>query len=370
MRLLDRLVLSEVIGPFFGSAMLFTGLFLAGGEFMRLAEYAQKGVPPWLIVQLVLLSLPPIIALTFPMAMLLASLLGTGRMSGDSEIVAMTAAGISFPRIIVPVAAFAFLVSLAGVYINDTIVPISARGRQAIIDDQKRKAGQSVGTGAIAYQFRSEHEMIDVRAEGGLRPSAAGPPSLGRVSITMWKDGRVDRFFYASEAVWVPGTRDWTLSDDFYGTDYSSKEGYVVVSGLSGKTEAVAIATPADLEALQRPVIEITTRGLRDRARVLRGRGNEEGAREAEVEMARRLAVPFATLVFALVGAPLGVRPQRGGKGVGFGLSVLITFLYWIALQFMSVIGRGGTIPPGVAVMIPNLIGLAVGIFLIRRVLR
>ena len=56
MRRLDRLVLSEIIGPFFGSAMLFTGLFLAAGEFMRLAEYAQRGVPPWLIVQLVLLG--------------------------------------------------------------------------------------------------------------------------------------------------------------------------------------------------------------------------------------------------------------------------------------------------------------------------
>jgi Predicted permeases len=364
MRRLDRLVLSEIIGPFFGSALLFTGLFLAGGEFMRLAEYAQQGVAPWLIAQLVLLSLPPIIALTFPMAMLLAALLGMGRMSGDSEVVAITAAGVSFPRVVVPIAAFALLVSLGGVYINDTIVPVSARGRQAIIDQQKQRIGQTVSSNAVAAQFRRDNELYDIRAEGGLQGGV-----LHRVSVVYWKGGRVVRTLYADEARWVPGTLDWTLSSDFYGTDYSGAN-KLIISGKAGTTEAVPLGTPEEMEALKRPEIEVTTRGLQERVRVLRAGGNETGARAAEVEIARRVAVPFATLVFALVGAPLGVRPQRAGKGVGFGLSVIITFVYWIALQFASVLGRGGTLPPGLAVMLPNVIGILLGLYLTRRVLR
>ncbi len=89
-----------------------------------------------------------------------------------------------------------------------------------------------------------------------------------------------------------------------------------------------------------------------------------------EVERARRIMVPLGSLIFALVGAPLGIAPSRTPKGVGFGYSILITFVYWIALQFSSTLGQNGTLPPVLAVAIPNIAGIALGIYLIWRVRR
>jgi lipopolysaccharide export system permease protein len=77
-RRMDRLILAEIAGPFVGSALLFTGLFFAGGEIARIAEFLGRGVSWLTIGNLILLTLPGIIALTFPMAMLLATLLGFG----------------------------------------------------------------------------------------------------------------------------------------------------------------------------------------------------------------------------------------------------------------------------------------------------
>lgn len=80
--------------------------------------------------------------------------------------------------------------------------------------------------------------------------------------------------------------------------------------------------------------------------------------------------MPFASLVFAMVGAPLGVRPQRAGKGVGFGLSILIIFSYWISLNIAAFFGKSGLMPPLVAMWVPNIAGLVAAAYLIRRVLR
>jgi lipopolysaccharide export system permease protein len=93
-------------------------------------------------------------------------------------------------------------------------------------------------------------------------------------------------------------------------------------------------------------------------------------ARGVEVEMARRFMVPLGSLIFALVGSPLGVTPNRTSKGVGFGYSILIAFVYWTALQFSSSLGQNGVLPPVLAVALPNIAGIILGIYLIKRVRR
>ncbi len=366
---LDRLILSEIVGPFVGSAVLFTGLFFAAGEFVRILQYIQQGVPLGVIGHLLALTLPGVIALTFPVAILLAALQGMGRLSGDSELTAIVGAGVSFERVMVPVAAFALLVSFTGVWFNNSVVPAATRGRQEIIDNLKNNgASAQTGTG-FAVSLRGDRNMLKthVVCEGGV-DLASG--SLSQVSVETWDNGRVVAHVYANRAKWTIGTAIWTLSDDFYGAYYNTNGEVTGFSGASGDTREYKLGTPAELAALERPVDQASTSNLQERVRIFQRGGDTEKAREAQVEVGRRLQLPFASLVFALIGAALGVRSQRAGRGVGFGLSVIISFLYWIALQFVSILGRGGTLPPTLALALPNLLGVALGIYLIRRVLR
>jgi lipopolysaccharide export system permease protein len=369
---IDRMVLSEVVGPFFGSAALFTGLFLAAGEFMRFAEYVQRGESLLLIGQLFLLTLPGVVALTFPMAMLLGTLLGFGRMSGDSEVVAMIAAGVSFERIVVPVGVFALLVTGVGIWFNGTVVPTANHGRERIISDVKTKGGISLGAGqALDVPVRKDGRLVTlVHVEGGIERGPGDLPLLRQVSVERWDNGRLVGIAGAGSATWRPGTNVWTLSDDVWSANYDPKGGGQLLVGRLVETREVSLYKPEQIAALQFKVEELTNAQLRQRRDVLLSGQDYSGAREAEVEIARRVAVPFATLVFALIGAPLGVQRQRTGKGLGFGYSVLITFVYWMLLQFTSVLGRGGALPAGVAVMLPNLLGLGIAAYLIRRVLR
>lgn len=366
---LDRLILSEIVGPFVGSALLFTGLFFAAGEFVRILQYIQQGVSPGLIVQLLALTLPGVIALTFPVAILLASLQGMGRLSSDSELTAIVGAGTSFERVMVPVVAFALLVSFTGVWFNNSVVPAATRGRQQIIDDLK-KNGATAQTGrGFVFSLRGDQNRMKthVVCEGGVDLTNG---TLGQVSVETWEKGRVVAHVYATRAKWTIGTSNWTLSDDVHGAYYNPNGEVTGFSGASAQTREIKLGTPEELAALERPVDQVSTTNLQERVRIFQNGGDTEKAREAQVEVARRQQLPFASLVFALIGAPLGVRPQRASRGVGFGLSVIISFLYWIALQFVSILGRGGTLPPNLALALPNVLGIALGVYLIRRVLR
>ena len=364
---LDRLILGEIIGPFVGSTALFTGLIFAGGDLVRSAQFLQQGEGVFLVVQLLLYTLPGILALTFPMALLLGTLLGFGRLSGDSEIIALTAAGVSFERIMLPVAVFGLLISFVGYWFNQEVVPTANSQRQALIEKVKKKGGANlVGLNAITFDLRDGDNLTHIHVEGGVDPQTA---TLRDVSVEQWRGGTLQSVFFAPRADWVAGSKNWRLQQASVITQVTGPT--TSVSHLDAlQSREVTLDTPTNLAYLNRPVIEVTTSGLRERSRVLRAGGDFAAAREAEVEVAQRVALPFASLMFALIAAPLGVGPTRGGKGVGFGLSVLITFVYWMSLQVVAILGRGGLLPPALALMLPNAACFAVAVFLVRRVMR
>ena len=86
-----------------------------------------------------------------------------------------------------------------------------------------------------------------------------------------------------------------------------------------------------------------------------------------KLELYQRYALPLGCLVFALIGAPLGLQPHRASSSMGFGLSVIIILIYYVFLTVCTSLGQAGQIPPLLAAWIPNLIGFAAGFFLIHR---
>lgn len=86
------------------------------------------------------------------------------------------------------------------------------------------------------------------------------------------------------------------------------------------------------------------------------------------MEVHRRFSLPMASFVFAIVGAPLGVQKQRSSSSIGFGLSVVIIFLYYAIMTFLEALGKGHVMPATLAVWLPNLIALFTGCWLIHRV--
>ena len=84
-------------------------------------------------------------------------------------------------------------------------------------------------------------------------------------------------------------------------------------------------------------------------------------------EIFMRFAIPLASFVFALLGAPLGTQRQRSGSSIGLGISVIVIFVYYGIMAFATGLGKGGVIPPFLAAMSSNIVCLIAGIILLKK---
>jgi len=112
MRLLDRYVFMEALAPFAFGMAAFNGILFASDPLRKaIVVFVENHVPVQEAVLLLLYRVPIIMAMTFPMAMLLGTLLGVGRLSSDNEAAAMFAGGASVHRLLVPVWVLGLLIS-------------------------------------------------------------------------------------------------------------------------------------------------------------------------------------------------------------------------------------------------------------------
>lgn len=371
MKRVDGVVLKEIVGPFFGSVLLFTSLFLAAGELKKLTEFANMGVPWSQLLVMVAYTMPFVLAYTIPMAMLLATLLGFGRLSSDSEIVALFASGTSFPRIMAPVASFALLIALPIIVANQAVIPAANHKREAMAREIRQRGSNGAQT-SEAFSLAvggNDGPRYVVQAEGGVQFGSGGVAYLDRVGIFLFEKGQPVGAVGATRAQWKLGTRQWVLEgSDTRPLWMAESAGPRMTMGESVRLREIELGTPEELAALEGPVTEVSSAQLATRARQRHEEGKHKEARQAEIEAAQRISYPLAALVFALVGAPLGIQRTRSGKGMGFGFSVLITFVYWTLVQVFQGIGAGGGMPATVACELPNLLGLGAASVLIGRV--
>jgi lipopolysaccharide export system permease protein len=365
MRLLDKHILSELIGPFVFGVAAFTSLMFAGQDLMKMTAYVgQYHAPISLIFKLVALRMPTIVVYTLPMAMLLATLIGFGRLSSDSEVVALFAGGISFFRIAVPVVLMAVTVTVLSFWMNESVVPITDAQFHSI---ERKLENSTLG------REKPFMEIIDNKGDTASILYVQHGMSLEThilhdIALIQYWNNVPTTFFYAREAVWKGGATNgenrWVLKDGYAKTLGNGPSTAVDFQGP--KTFTLQIdRTPDQMALTQTAVVDMSFYQLRRYLRMVKD--SSQDLNEAKVEMYEKLAIPLASLVFALVGAPLGLRPQRTSSALGLGLSIVIIFAYWVLMQYMTVLGSTGLVNPAVAAFVPTFAGVATGVLLVAR---
>jgi LPS export ABC transporter permease LptG len=126
------------------------------------------------------------------------------------------------------------------------------------------------------------------------------------------------------------------------------------------RDQALQASRPSEVRTA-RPFSEMDTRPLYREAR---------HSREAAIELHQRLALPFACVLLALVGIPLGVSARKAGKSAAFVITVFLAFLYYMGFISLISLARQGTLPVGAAVWAPNVVFALVGLALMVRLER
>ena len=362
MRILDKYIIKELLGPFIFGIASFSSVFIGTDTLLRIAQYVtQYGAPMSAVVRLFIYSLPSIIVLTFPMSMLLAAILAFGRLSGSSEITAMRSGGISFYRLALPVFIVALFVSIFAVFFTELVVPQSNAAYNNLVNNEIKKSN------TLKSQ---EHIIIKDIQDGVLktltyaRSFEEGTNTMNAVTIQQFEKDSLVGVEVAEKAVYQGN--QWTMYNGVI-TDLTD-EGKIGRT-MNFKEQKMPITkAPQDVSNEQKKPEEMTIKELKQNIKVLQGQS--VSTNNYQVELQQRVAIPMASFVFALIGTPLGLQPNRSSSSIGLGLSIIIIFIYYGIMTVTTTLGQGGAIPPILASWIPDIAGIIVGCLLVRKASR
>lgn len=359
-QILDRYIIQELAGSFFFGVMSFTVIMVAGDLLFDIADLIiEKGVSFWVVSRLFFYKLPSVITLTLPMACLLSTLLSFGRLSSSSELIALKASGVAFQRIIRPVVIAAFVVGAMALIFNETVVPLSNRAADNIMRYEVAKERPSLLKERIFLREESGGRLNRVIYINVLKPRLG---VMSEILIQEFEKGHLRKITTAEKGIWDQG--EWVLQQgEVFNVDSDGK----VSSLYKFKDQKISLdLNPGQVAMASRDPEDMGIVELAAHMALLRSQG--ANLLPLKVMYHLRLAIPWATVVLALVGAALGVRPQRTGAGVGFGLSIIIVFAYYVVMSMCRALGQAGNLPPLIAAWLPNIVFLLFGAFLTRRV--
>lgn len=368
--LVDRYIMARLVLPFLFGLGVFTSLGLSVGVLFDLMRRVVSGELPWLAaMQGLVLRSPEYIVLALPMAMLLGSLTAYSGLARFSEIIALRGAGLKPIRLMVPCVLGGLLVSGLTFYLNDWVVPQTTRQAAVLVR-------QAQGGGEEAFQEKNiiYPEYHRIRNAAGDRREVLKTlfyaetfdgETMGKLTILDRSQTDSSRIITANTAQWQPNIQAWQLQvGSVYRIDQSGS--FNEIRQFDQEQLALSDA-PLVLATQCQRVNEMTLQVVDLCLESLKLSRNEKRIRTLQVRKQEKFAIPFVCVVFAIVGAAIGMRPQTSGLGASVGLSVGIVFTYYLLSVISSAMGVWGTVTPLVGTWLPNAVGLvAAGIILWR----
>jgi LPS export ABC transporter permease LptG/LPS export ABC transporter permease LptF len=326
---------------------------------------------PGSVAMLFLCALPPVLGFTLPMGVLVGVLIGLGRLSADSEIVALHASGIGLRRLLVPIGFVALITAIATLLNTFWLSPAALRTINRLqIELLSSQAPFSVQPRVFDERFPKFVLYVqDVEAGAtrwrGVFLASTGDAVSGLVAPGPGTKSQQSTITTARDALIIIGPERGQLelhlgagSTNEYDPRYPAQYN-VTTFGDTDIPIDVSTSAVAEKSTPIAPAAESLSDLLAN---------NGPRWRESHVEFQRRIAFPAACLVFALLGVPMGVRPRRGGRAAGLILTLILIGGYYFLFVSGDHMAAQGQIPPWIGVWAANIVGLITGLLLLRQI--
>jgi len=353
-------ILKETLPILLISLLTFT-LILLMDKILKLIELIISGVGLSQILMLLFFISPSFLIFTIPMAFLLGTLLSFGRLSGDSEITAFKASGVSLYQLFFPISILSICAYLLTTFLVFYGLPWGNQGFMATL----YLIAQSKAN--IEIKERVFNDMFS-----GLVVYVDKVPIQGKkmegILIYDERDKEKVHTIFAKEGFLVnnPETQEVILRllhGDIHRFESKTKVYQKMkfdTYDLRLELEKTFAAWGARLKEQEMSVDEI-----KEKIRKMKTYGLDTTSQE--VELHKRYAIPFTCIVFGLIGVPLGIQPRRSGRSYGFILSIFIIMMYYISLTTSEILAMKKTLPPFLAGWTPNLLFFGLGVYLLVR---
>jgi len=372
--LIDRWLLGQIIPPMIFAISAFTVISLSVGVmFDLIRKIVEYGLPVLKALQALIFSLPSFLVLSFPMAVLLSTLLSYGKLSANSELLALRSLGITITRIIAPAIAISIFMTGLTFYFNDNLVPNSNKLAESTLRS---------GIGSSFNQGKSKNNIIFTRK--GSRIDSANKQTkintflthifyasqfenniMREVTVLDFSRENIKQILTASSAIFDKNNSSWIFTD-----------GGIISTDANGQTTNIKfkqyiypfVEGPLDLAKVPKDASDMSLKEALEAERIYKKIGDIKQIRKIQVRIQEKFTLPCACLVFGLIGSILGCKSNlRSSKSQGFGLSVLLILIYYVMSFISSSFGVKGLLPPIIAAWFPVILSLSGGFYFLRR---
>ena len=376
--LIDRWLLGQIIPPMIFAISAFTVISLSVGVmFDLIRKIVEYGLPLLQALKALIYSLPSFLVLSFPMAVLLSTLLSYGKLSANSELLALKSLGITTSRIIAPAVAVSIFMTGLTFYFNDNLVPSSNKLAESTLRS---------GMGSSFNKGKSRNNIIFTRKGSKIDATTNKPTKVNTYTTHIFYASRFENNIMEEVTV-LDFSREnlkqiLTANNAIFDKDNSSwifTDGSIVSTDSIGQTTSIKfkqytypfVEGPLDLAKVPKDARDMSLKEALEAERIYKKIGNLKEIRKIQVRIQEKFTLPCACLVFGLIGSILGSKSNlRSSKSQGFGLSVILILVYYVMSFVCSSFGVKGLLPPIIAAWFPVLISLGGGFYFLRNASR
>lgn len=349
MKIIDRYIAKEFL-IFFGAVIFGFVVLMTGNTIFLMSDLIMnKRIPFFVVTQILILRVPAMFVLGFPVATIFAVMLTMGRLSKDSEVVAMRTGGVSYQRIISPLLISAAVISIGSFYLNEIVVPEANHISQnyirqfflsEVMENARANVFFKIPGGLVLYTQKYDEGQKDLRNVMVFDTKEYGFPTISDVAhgqiigdelvlqdgvtYEINKDGLIDQKFYFAE----------TRKD-------ISRE----IRKLYGEQRTPQEMVAGDLKEL---IDQFKKHNLKVSAQ--------------ETDYYFKYSIPVANLAFAIVGLLFVVSNPRKESYSGIIVALILVTIYWIMMTVMRSMGHKGMLTPWLAAWGQNLVYFSIGI--------
>lgn len=354
-RKIDVYIVRKFISTFFVALLLIIGIVIIFDISERIDDFVEKEAPLRAIIFDYYLNFVPYFMNMFsPLFVFITVIFFTSKMAADSEIIAILSCGISFHRMMVPYVFSATLIALFSLWLNLFVIPDASKTRVEFENQYFKDKTKSVGRN-VHYQI-APGEFVFAESFSAWNNTAY------RFTLEKIEDNKLVSKISAETAVYDTTKHSWRLKKYFI-REYNEDLTDNIRSGR--QMDTIIPLSVKDFFYNEKTVQTLDYYELDDMISTQKMRG-DANVKIALIEKNRRLAIPFSAFILTLMGVALSSKKRRGGIGWNIGIGIALAFTYILFLKFSEMFVHTDTLPPAVALWLPNVVFTFIAAFLYR----
>ena len=356
MRLLDRYVIRNFLQVYCYCIAGFISIWLIFDVSDNISMFIDQHVPLSLVARYYATQIPQVLIILLPVSLLLSLLFALGRMSRANEIVSMLTAGVSLPRVLLPLIGIGLLTVAATMALNYSLAPHAELARKAFLAEAQAHPGRTI-QGQI---FRNRTDLRTWFVQNFL----LGSNTFNNVQVLQQDaNDNIITSYVAVRAYYRPETKTWDLENvrivHYDPAGNIIKEEFFPTLKIEHWTETPFRLGSANVRAefLSLPELREYLHFNADFPATLLA--------PFRTHLQYRLALPWTCLVVVCIAAPLGIGYSRRGVLSSVAAAVMLVFTMNFLVHLFLALGEGDRVPAWIAAWTPNIVFAAIGLYLL-----